>query len=105
MNLTPPLDPMVLEQAFGVFRLSRILFAVASLDLASHLVAGQLDAPSLARATNTHEATLTSLLDALVCWGVFTRDDKNQYGLTPFSQWLTQGAENAANTPFLLGWV
>ncbi|MGE5462599.1 MAG: methyltransferase [Syntrophothermus sp.] len=105
MNLTPPLDPSVLEQAFGAFRLSRLLFAVASLDLASHLVEGPQDAPSLARKTNTHEASLTSLLDALVGWGVFTRDREDRYGLTPFSRRLVPGTENAANIPFLLGWV
>lgn len=105
MNLSPPLDPAVLEQVFTAFRISRMLFAVASLDIASHLAAGPMDAPSLARTTNTHEASLTSLLDSLVCWGVFTRDDKNQYGLTPFSQRLVPGSENAANIPFLLGWA
>ena len=105
MNLTPPLDPAVLEQAVSAFRLSRMLFAVASLDVASHLVAGPQDATSLARATNTHKASLSSLLDALVCWGVFSRDEQNRYGLTPFSQRLVRGTENATNIPFLLGWV
>lgn len=105
MNLTPPLDPTVLEQAFGVFRLSRILYAVASLDVASHLAAGPLDARSLSSATHTHEASLTSLLDSLVCWGIFTRDDQNRYGLTSFSQRLVQGTEGAANISFLLGWA
>src|ERR1044071_1396083 len=105
MNLTPPLDPTILESAFGVFRLSRMLFAIVSLDIAGHLAAGPLDAKALAHATDTHEDSLTSLLDALACWGVFTRDGNNQYGLTPFSQRLVQGAENAANVPFLLGWA
>lgn len=105
MNLTPPLDPSVLEQAFGAFRLSRILFAAASLDIASHLAEGPLDAHSLAQKTKTHESSLTSLMDALVGWGVFTRDEQNRYGLTVFSQRLVPGTENAANIPFLLGWV
>ena len=105
MNLTPPLDPTVLEQAVSAFRLSRMLFAITSLDLASHLAAGPLDAQTLARATNTDEASLTSLLDALVCWGVFSRDEKDRYGLTSFSQRLVPGTDNAANIPFLLGWV
>jgi hypothetical protein len=105
MNLTPPLDPSVLEQAFGAFRLSRMLFSVASLDIASCLVNGPLGAQSLARMTDTHTASLTCLLDALVCWGVFTRDDHDRYGLTPFSERLVAGKENSANIPFLLGWV
>lgn len=105
MNLTPPLDPSVLEQLFPLFRISRMIFAVASLDIASHLVAGPLDAQALANATNTHQASLSSLLDSLVGWGIFTRDDQNCYGLTPFSQRLVPGAENAANIPFLLGWA
>ncbi len=95
MNLTPPLDPMVLEQSFSLYRLSRMLFAVASLDVASHLTAGPLDASTLARLTNTHAPSLTSLLDALVCWGVFTRDDQNRYALTPFSQRLIRETDNS----------
>jgi hypothetical protein len=105
MNLTPPLDPTVLEQAFGVFRLSRMLFAVASLDIAGRLTSGPLDAQTLAHMTGTHAASLTCLLDALVCWGVFTRDEHERYGLTPFSKRLIPGKNNSANIPFLLGWV
>jgi hypothetical protein len=105
MNLAAPLDPTILEQTFGLFRLSRMLFAVTSLDIADHLVGGPLDALTLARLTNTHPPSLTSLLDALVGWGVFARTSQNQYMLTPFSQRLVRGSENAANIPLLLGWV
>ncbi len=105
MNLTPPLDPSVLEQAFGVYRLSRMIYAAASLDIAGHLSASPLDAAALARATGTHEPSLASLMDSLVCWGAFSRDEQGRYGLTSFSQRLVQDADNAANLPLLLGWV
>ncbi len=105
MNLTPPLDSAVLEQAFGAFRLSCILYAAATLDVASHLAASPLDAHTLALKTSTHEPSLISLMDALVGWCVFTRDEQGRYGLTSFSQRLVPGTENAANIPFLLGWV
>lgn len=105
MSLMPPLEPTFLEQSFGLFRLSRMVHAVTELDIANYLAAGPLNAQTLARLTNTHEPSLTTLLDSLTGWGVFTRDDQNQYGLTPFSQRLVQGAEGGANLAMLLGWV
>ena len=50
MNLTPPLDPAVLEQSIGLFRLSRMIFAAGSLRIAEHLSTGPLDIDALARA-------------------------------------------------------
>jgi SAM-dependent methyltransferase len=105
MNLTPPLDPDVLEQAFTAYRLSRLLHAVASLEVAEQLRAGPLDAAALARRTGTHAPSLASAMDALSCWGVFARDGDGQYALTPFSRRLLPGEEGGASVPFLLGWV
>lgn len=82
-----------------------MLFAAAALDLPNHLAEGPLDAAALAARTATHAPSLTSLLDALTGWGVFARDTAGRYALTPFSQRLVTGAAQAANVPFLLGWV
>jgi len=105
IDLSPPLDPGVLEQAFGLHRLSRLLFAAGALDVAGHIAAGATDIRALAAATGTHAATLKSVLDALVCWGAFARNADGDYGLTAFSQRLVRGAPGAANMPFLLGWT
>lgn len=105
MDLTPPLDPAVLERVFGLYRLARMLFAAAALDVAGHLAGGPLDAAGLAARTATHAPALASLMDALAGWGVFARDEAGRYALTPFSQRLVRGAANAANVPLLLGWV
>lgn len=101
---TPPLDPAFLEQAFGLHRISRLLYAVASLDVAGLLADGAKDAAALAAATSTHESTLRSVLDALACWGVFARGTSGDYTLTPFSRRLVRGSPGAANVPFLIGW-
>ena len=99
MNLAPPLDPAVLEQSIGLFRLSRMIFAAASLRIAEHLAAGPLDAEALARATDTHPASLASLLDVRSAWGVFERKADTRYALTSFSERMVPGAPNAANLP------
>lgn len=105
MNLTPPLDPSALEQSFALFRLARMVYVAAELDIAGYLAKGPQDAESLARLTNSHPPSLASLMDALVNWGAFGRNAQGQYTLTPFSQRLVGGTENAANIPLLLGWV
>lgn len=105
MNLTPPLDPAVLERTFGLFRLSRIVFVTAQLGIADHLVNGPQDVAALARLTGTHAPSLSSLLEVLNSYGVVSRDADGRYGLTPFSQRLVRGAKDGANVPFLLGWV
>lgn len=105
MNLTPPLDPAVLERAFGLFKLSRMLFVMAELDLAGQLREGPLDAATLAARTRSHAPSLGSLLNALHGYGIVARDDARRYSLTPFSQRLVQGAPGSANVPFLLGWT
>jgi len=105
MNLTPPLDPALLERAFGLYRLPRVLFAAAELGIADHLAHGPRSVAALAKLTGTHAATLGSLLEILHGYGVFARQPDGFYALTPFSQRLVRGAENGANVPFLLGWV
>jgi hypothetical protein len=105
MNLTPPLDPAVLERVFGLYRLPRILFAAAQLGIADHLAAGPQSVAALAAATGTHAPTLGSLLEVLHNYGVFARQPDGCYALTPFSQRLVTGAAGGANVPFLLGWA
>jgi hypothetical protein len=105
MNLSPPLDPSTLERAFGLYRLSRILFAAGALGIADRLTEGPKSAADLARETNTIESPLKSLLDALTGWGVFSRDEHDCYGLTPYSRRMVTAGEGAANLPFLLGWT
>jgi hypothetical protein len=104
MNLTPPLDASVVELTFGLFRLARLIHAVASLGVASHLVDGPKDAATLARLTGTHAPTIGAVMDALACWGAFSRDEAGRYGLTDFSRRLVSGTPNAANVPMMLGW-
>ena len=105
MNLTPPLDPAILERLFGLYRLPRILFAAAQLGIADHLAAGPQSVATLARATSSHEPTLGSLLEILHGYGVFARQPDGCYALTPFSQRLVTGATGGANVPFMLGWI
>jgi hypothetical protein len=105
MPLPPPLDPADLEQAFTLYRLSRMLHVVATLDVANHLAGAPLDARRLAQLTDADASSLASVLDALVCWGVFDRDDHDRYALNRVSRRLVAGTENAANVPFLLGWA
>lgn len=105
MNLAPPLDPALLEQAFTLFRLSRVLYVAAQLDLANHLASGPKTAAELAALTSTHAPSLGSLMDVLAGWGVFSREGEGRYGLTDVSKRMVPGAEGAANLPVLLGWV
>ena len=105
MNLTPPLDPAILERAFGLYRLPRILFAAAQLGIADHLASGPQSVAALAQATGSHEPTLGSLMEILHGYGVFARQPDGGYALTPFSQRLVTGATGGASVPFMLGWV
>lgn len=105
MNLDPPLHEALLEQSFGLFRLSRMIYAVAELGIATQLVNGPRSADELAELTGTHAPSLASLLDVLACWGVFRRDPGGRYALTPVSERLVPGSAKAANVPMLMGWA
>ena len=105
MNIVPPLAPESLEQSIGLFRLSRMIFAAASLRIAEHLAAGSRDAAALARETVTHEGALASLMDVLSAYGVFARGVDGRYSLTDFSKRMVPGAADSANVRMLLGWA
>jgi len=105
VSFVPPLDPQDIERVFGMFRLSRVIFAAAQLGIADLLVSGPRSVADLASATSTHAPTLGSLLEVLHGWGVFERQANGSYALTPVSRRLVAGTEGGANVPFLLGWA
>lgn len=100
-----PLEPQQLEQAAGLFRLSRIVHAAAQFDLASVLGDGARSAQSLAASLGLHASATGALLDALAAWGILARDDQGLYGLTPVSRRLLPGEPDAANRPLIAGWA
>lgn len=69
-------------------RISQVLYVVAKLAVADHLVGGPRTVPELARATDTDPAALRQILRCSAAVGVFAQQPDGRFALTPMAQAL-----------------
>ena len=77
----------VLRMAFA-FVTSQVLYQAADLGIVDHLTSGALSVSELASRIGTHAGALARVLQALVAFGILTREGEERYGLTPAGQLL-----------------
>jgi SAM-dependent methyltransferase len=82
----PP--PAQMMQMITGFWTSCCIYAAARLNLAAYLVEAPATAEQLAKVTQTHAPSLYRLMRALASVGVFRKNDKDQFELTPLGNTL-----------------
>jgi hypothetical protein len=73
------------------YYVSRALYVAAELGIADLLAQGPRHYENLAKATDTHAASLNRVLRLLASVGVFTEEDDGRFALTTLGQYLKSG--------------
>jgi hypothetical protein len=99
----PALPPglILYQMAIGHY-VSRALHLAAKLGIADLLAAGPRDAGDLARATETHAASLRRVLRLLASVGVLAEEEGGSFALTPLGELLRSDVPGSARALVLL---
>jgi hypothetical protein len=82
--------------------LQQMLYAVARLDIADLVQAGETSAEALASRTGTDATVLYRVLRALAGHGIFTESRDRHFALTPLAECLCSDAPNSVKPLLML---
>ncbi|MET7767334.1 methyltransferase [Nocardia sp. NPDC005366] len=85
--------PIALMEMITAGWLTQAIYAAANLGIADALVGGPRTGAQLARAVGAQEDALHRLMRLLISHGIFTRDARGRYALTPIARPLCGGSE------------
>jgi orsellinic acid C2-O-methyltransferase len=94
--------PLLLFRMVTGYYVSRAIYVAATLGVADQLAAGPRHYGDLAKATETHAASLNRVLRLLASAGVLAEEEGGHFALTPLGQCLRSGVPGSMRAAALL---